>query len=449
MEHTISDGVAVMSPEARKLKLPALVVRLVLGETVLSKYMGKKDVVGVVYDGDIVPFHSEDYRLASVIAERLKLQWVDICGRKNTISSASNLLKLLEVAQGEVLRETDSRQGKRGIVMLADNDGSSFWRMRLPARYMKLDGMWADITSTQVSYDQLLEYAVVFVQRFHEWDSYYILKKLKDGGRRIVYDIDDDLFSIPKDNPASRVIGKDQQMAAAETMRIADVVTASTEELASRLRQIEGLENKVVVIPNALDVSDGWRPTPLTGSPDGWKRIFWQGGSTHAEDWMECIEAVEQVMEEDERVRLTVLGFLPPVVMDMAMRRSWQGRIEYMGFSAPETYYKLVKHVVADVGLAPLQQTHFNGAKSELKFMENTLIGMPTVASRVTPYLDVIDDGISGKFATGRDEWVEAIKFFLNDKRKRQAVLAAARQVVTERFDICKTAEQWRKAIVG
>jgi glycosyltransferase involved in cell wall biosynthesis len=206
------------------------------------------------------------------------------------------------------------------------------------------------------------------------------------------------------------------------------------------------LRSKIVVVPNALEL-DGWNPTPMCGSPDGIKRIFWQGGSTHAEDWTVCINGVEQVMKELADVRLVILGFLPPVVMNMVLRNNWQSRVEYMGFSEPETYYQMVKCVRAEVGLAPLQDNRFNAAKSELKFIENTVIGMPTVASNVEPYY-VIEDGKSGMLARDDGQWYFALKALLTDKHQfRKAMLSEARKIVNERFDIQKVALQWAEVL--
>ena len=152
-------------------------------------------------------------------------------------------------------------------------------------------------------------------------------------------------------------------------------------------------------------------------------------------------------MREMENVRLTILGFLPPVVIDMVQRNNWQGRVEYMGFSEPETYYQMVKCIRVDVGIAPLIDNRFNAAKSELKFLENTVIGMPTIASNVEPY-QVIEDGKNGMLAREEGQWYFALKAMLLDNPKiRRSMLVEARKTVVEKFDIRKTALQWAEAL--
>ena len=57
-------------------------------------------------------------------------------------------------------------------------------------------------------------------------------------------------------------------------------------------------------------------------------------------------------------------------------------------------------------GLAPLEDTPFNRAKSDLKFLEYSALGLPTVASRVTPYLGI--DAHGGVLADNSD----ALRFY-------------------------------------
>jgi glycosyltransferase involved in cell wall biosynthesis len=445
MDTNVGEGTAVMTLEQRKREIPLLATRMVLGATGGDNWCGKKDACRMFFDNRDWPVHIDDYKLAKQIAEQA-LQMTTLTGRTNCMLNPPGVLEYIEFCQKQYDKTVDFRAGKRGLIMLSDNDGCGFWRMRLPAKHMEADGWYADITSAPVAYEQLLEYDTIFVQRFHEWSAYYVLERLKKAGKRIIYDIDDDLFSIPKDNPAANVIRKDQQFAALETMKLADVVTVSTDVLKERLEQEMALQSKIVVIQNALDL-EGWNPTPMCGSPDGLKRIFWQGGSTHAEDWVVCIGAVERIMKEQEEVILMILGFLPPVVLDMVQRNSLQSRVQYMGFSEPETYYQMVKHVRADVGLAPLVDNRFNAAKSELKFIENTVIGMPTVASNVAPYY-TIEDGKSGMLARDEGQWYYALKALLVDAPHiRRSMLMEARKKVTELFDIRKVAAQWASVL--
>jgi glycosyltransferase involved in cell wall biosynthesis len=362
------------------------------------------------------------------------------------VVSATQALEIYRLAQTE-MQMSDEQAGLKGIVMLKDTAGSGYWRMVLPAQYMNKDGIFIDVTAAAVRFDYLLEYDTIFVQRLHDWESFYVLEKLKAAGKRVVYDLDDDLFSVTPDNPVSSSIGRDQQLAAAACMRLANCVTCSTPELKRRLEQLIGV--KPVVIPNALNPDDGWPEISQTGSSDGWKRIFWQGSATHGTDWMECFEAVDEVMRTHDKVRVVILGFLPPIVQAHLGEPHWKGRVEYLGFSNPETYFALVKHLRAEVGIAPLASTTFNAAKSSIKWLEYTLIGMPTVASDWVPYQEVISNGTDGFLCSTKEDWVQSLNTCLFDKNKRLSILKQARKKACECYDIRSTAKAWRDVLVS
>jgi glycosyltransferase involved in cell wall biosynthesis len=118
-----------------------------------------------------------------------------------------------------------------------------------------------------------------------------------------------------------------------------------------------------------------------------------------------------------------------------------------MGFSEPETYYQMVKHVRAEIGIAPLVDNRFNQSKSNLKFVEYSVIGMPTVASRVAPYENAIEDGKNGFLVSSPEEWYLALKGLLGNETNRKSILTEARKYVAENHDIRKVALKWAEIL--
>jgi len=85
----------------------------------------------------------------------------------------------------------------------------------------------------------------------------------------------------------------------------------------------------------------------------------------------------------------------------------------------------------------------FVSHNSELKFLENTVIGMPTVASRVAPYENAIKGHKNGILVSSPEGWHEALMMLLSDAQKRKFMLAEARKLLVERYDIRKVALEW------
>jgi len=439
---SVSEGAAKWTPKQRMKELPRAVAWMVMGAVEHEAYKGVEGVRALELDGDFMTICGADWEDVVRVHGRVREAGL------GSALSGKEALRCYRMAAGMV----PSDDAKKRVAMLKDRSGSGYWRMVLPATQMEemeeMKSVVLDVTAAHVEFDSLLEYDTVFVQRLHDWDSYYVLKRLCKAGVRVVYDMDDDIFSLTPDNPAFHVISRDNQMAARECMKLADVVTTTTEELARRLGAVCDGEVYPVVVPNAMR-TDGWVPTELTGSPDGIKRVFWQGSSTHEADWEVCIEGVDAVLASRDDVRLVILGCLPQAVQSRLALPHWKGKVEFMGFTDAETYFQIVKHLRAEVGLAPLVASQFNQAKSPIKWMENALIGMPTVASACLPYSEVIEDGVSGRLVGPDPEmWRRAIEGYLDDKRCRLAAVAASRRLVVQEYDIEKVAHIWKTLLL-
>ena len=439
---TNNDVVSVLPVKQMQKQLPTHIARYVMGANVVHPWHGRKDVFSLedVYGKTLLA--PPDYSIVKAVGDQVILDL-----KLDKIIPAHQILVIRDRAAQILEAMTDTRAGKKGIVMLKDQGGCGYWRMVLPSRYMDRTGVYIDDTGAGLDFNSLLEYETILVQRVHNWDSFEILRRLKEAGRRVIYDLDDDIFSIPVENPAFRAIGRNEQMAALECMKVADVVTVSTSALQAKLGSM--LEKYPVVIRNAIDPDDGWLPTPVTGSPDGWKRIFWQGSNTHNEDWNECFEAVDHIMMSRDDIRMVILGFLPTCIQNCAEMAHWKGRIEYLGPMDPEAYFRMVKHVRADVGLAPLRDTVFNASKSNIKWMENTMIGMPTVASDVEAYSGSIQHGETGFLCSTPEGWYEAIEKCLEDGEIKKRMVENARQQVRNECNIKTVARTWRDILLG
>lgn len=437
----LCEGSEIMSIELRKREIPLLVTTLLMGAIVHLGYKGRKDTVALEIDGEFRVLSKCDYDIVVEISKKIGIDLPKLVSLKQCI-------EITRMASLELEKLGDSRVGKKGIVMLKDRSGSGYWRMVFPAQHMDISGIYVDITASGVQFGSLMEYDTIYVQRIHDWESFYLLERLKKAGKRIVYDIDDDIFNIDKDNPAKKLIGRDEQYAAVACMKLADVVTTSTNNLQNIIRSAtEGVE--ATIIPNAIHPDEGWIDTPLTGSMDGYKRMFWQGSETHGDDWLECVDAVDAVLSERVDVRLVILGFLPPVLYRYIERPAWKGKVEFLEFRDPETYFQIMKFIRAEVGLAPLRDSLFNRSKSALKFLEYSVAGIPTVASDVEPYSGVIENGETGFLVKTSEDWFNAIINCLDDKKRRYPMIAKARREVREQYDIREVAKEWKRVLVG
>jgi len=437
-------------PDMKLELLPYSITKVCTGGQVITNFHGRKDLVAINWNDKAEIMNVEDFDIVKKISDAI---WEDFIKAKNLYPSLGSLPTGLMIHQQAQKRLKDLLEpkygGKKRVMFIKDTSGCGYWRMVVPMRYMDLSDVYFDMCENEVTYEYLLEYDTIVVQRLHQWREYYTIDRLKRTrpNLRIVYDIDDDIFNIPSSNPASRLLRNDECEAARGIMSIADVITTTTEVL----KQSLGFPEKTVVIPNAIDLEDGY-PSEWRGSADEYKRILWQGSPTHQEDWEQCFSAVNRIIQDMPNVRLLIMGMLPTSVkqaVDSDDTPWWDGRVEYMDFKDVETYVSLTKTIRADVGIAPLTTSKFNSCKSALKWMEFTAIGIPTVASNASPYKEAITSGETGILANTEEEWYDALKALLQSDDKCCDMVRAAVDTINEKHDAKSVADDWKRTIFG
>jgi glycosyltransferase involved in cell wall biosynthesis len=216
------------------------------------------------------------------------------------------------------------------------------------------------------------------------------------------------------------------------TLKAADVVTCPTAELAHEARL---LGRPACVLPNGFDDAShslarrakaDWARTG-----DDLLRIGYAGGSrTHQRDFAVAAGAVARVLREMPQARLVI--FRDPasgeglVLMDeFSAFRELADRIEWRDM-VPLAQLPVEMARFA-VNIAPLEADNpFCEAKSELKYFEAALAGVPTVASPAGPFRRAIIDGVTGFLAASETEWFEALSRLLADAGLRARVAQAA-----------------------
>jgi glycosyltransferase involved in cell wall biosynthesis len=266
-----------------------------------------------------------------------------------------------------------------------------------------------------------------------------VLRYARANGLRVVYDIDDLVFdpAIIDRIDGLRAMGRHQRRrfiaAIARQRRLlleCDLVTVSTAPLA---RAVAVLGRPSAVIPNSLNreqlriaeqIAAAGRP------PDRAVRIgYFSGTRTHQRDFAVCEEALLDIMDRRRELRFRLVGHL-----DLGPRwRRHRDRVERIGFLPPPELLRAIAET--DINLAPLEPGNpFCEAKSELKFFEAAIVGVPTIASATEPFAAAIEDGISGLLAADAQGWRRALDLLVTAPDRRQAIGAAAKQRALARF---------------
>jgi len=193
-------------------------------------------------------------------------------------------------------------------------------------------------------------------------------------GIPILIDLDDWLLDVPVTHPEAAFF---RQRARQETLRAAlfaaHAITVSTPVIAERCAAL-GLQ--AILLPNVVDTGRYIR-LPRAGGP---VTIGFAGSASHRDDVALITPALRHVlMTRCGNVRVITVGCPVPTLMGM------DGYTHYDAVSAAN-YPDLLSDLRLDIGLAPLQDTPFNHAKSDIKYLEYAATGAATLASPVKPF---------------------------------------------------------------
>ncbi len=170
---------------------------------------------------------------------------------------------------------------------------------------------------------------------------------------------------------------------------------------------------------------------------------YFSGTVSHNKDFATVIPALKTVLEKYKNVKLYLVGYLD---LNDDFYKEFQEQIVQLPFVPRREHYQNIAEV--DINLAPLEMTDFCQAKSELKFFEAGIIGIPTIAVRNQTFLETINEEgeclkgdvnclhpkRSGLLASDTAEWIERLELLIKNKEMRVAIGERARQVVLKKY---------------
>lgn len=101
-----------------------------------------------------------------------------------------------------------------------------------------------------------------------------------------------------------------------------------------------------------------------------------------------------------------------------------------------------------DINLAPLVDTVFNRAKSEIKWLEAALVGVATVASDIGSFSDIITNGTTGVLVAD-GMWYEQLRDLVNNKTKLEVLGINAKRKAISTYKTTEHKDELIEAIHG
>ncbi|NVN32497.1 glycosyltransferase, partial [Endobacter medicaginis] len=154
-------------------------------------------------------------------------------------------------------------------------------------------------------------------------------------------------------------------------------------------------------------------------------QIFYGAGSrTHDGDVAIAADALATILARHNRASLRIVGEVAlPACLD-----PFADRIERLPPVDYHAYLALLAD--ADINLAPLEDTPFNQAKSNIKFVEAGILAIPSVCSAAANFASAITDGVDGCLPRDTPSWIDALDRLVADPALRARMGEAARASV-------------------
>lgn len=220
-------------------------------------------------------------------------------------------------------------------------------------------------------------------------------------------------------------------------LQLADVVTTTHERLAEK---IYPYNQNVIICPNAIPNHEYFSFNKTESKK---VRLFWQGSITHEKD----IELLRNPFKRLDKSKflMVMAGYTKHEAWDR-MVSSYTNGLDLKGSilpgASPFEYYK--NYAYADVCLAPLIDSKFNGMKSNLKVLEAAHAGLPVVASCVNPYL-----GLPVLYVKKQTDWIKHINDLAKSSNLRKELGEELKWHCDTHFNFDKINEIRKQTVFG
>jgi glycosyltransferase involved in cell wall biosynthesis len=209
-----------------------------------------------------------------------------------------------------------------------------------------------------------------------------------------------------------------------------DYGIASTQGLADAMR--EAGVGEVFVVENALDKETVRAATKVSDKrkhQDGIVRIVYGSGTkTHDADFRVAAPAIKRVLLARPNVHLVVIGELNLPVDYSDIR----GQLERLPLSDYPIY--LERLAACNINIAPLENSVFNDSKSNIKFLEASIVGLPSVCSPSAAFRAAINPGNNGFLPEDDRAWERDLLALIDDAGLRASVAQRAHDYVAAHY---------------
>ena len=228
-------------------------------------------------------------------------------------------------------------------------------------------------------------------------------------------------------------------------MQACDALVFSTTTLARRWKDLHPDDAKpIFVLPNmAPQALHALSSPPADVVTHGLIRVAFASGTTaHKQAWREELApALFELMTLNPSLHIDLIGSIE--IPDILA--SFESRIRCKPYAEYSSYLRHLGQ--ADIGVVVLEPGVYTDAKSAIRWMEFSFLGVPSVLSPTAVYSEILEDGRDVLFARGISEWVHTIQRLVDDPVLRRTMACNAQAKAQDLFGVHRADQYWNSIL--
>jgi glycosyltransferase involved in cell wall biosynthesis len=218
-------------------------------------------------------------------------------------------------------------------------------------------------------------------------------------------------------------------------LELADLVTTSTNFLTNQAKQ---LNNNSLTLPNypltivreklqkhSYNIKNKIENEFIIG--------YYSGTLTHQADFKQCANAIAKIISKYDNAYFKIVGSFK--IEEFSEFNNLNKKIIKIEFMSYEDMVIDISN--CNVVIAPLEiGNEFCESKSELKFFDSALAGVPIIASSTQTYNEVIKHGVNGYLANTKFEWYQLIEEAYLDRSSLAKTTQNAKNFVEKNYSV-------------
>lgn len=340
----------------------------------------------------------------------------------------------------------------RSVALLANQDLAQcrFYRVEQKVEQLRLGGYKVTLYDfrsgvTEFMAEMHRHQAAIFYRVPALYDVIAAIEKARELGIITIYEIDDLIFDAAEYPGA--LASYDGQIGSEEfiglqlgvplfegAMSLCEYGLASTSPLA-RFMEKRVESGTVLIHRNGFGIKHETYAAMPSSNQDSERVVVFYGSGTkaHKEDFQQLVEPalVDLVRRFGNRVGIILMGYV-------SMTERLSSIASNVTIIPPDwdvdRYWAMLSQI--DVNIAVLKSSLMADCKSEIKWTEAAMFGIPSVVSATATFDEVIEHGVTGLLCRTAEDWTSALGSLVGDQALRKRIGSAAKRRVQEAYGI-------------